>query len=51
MRLSNFMIWQAAYAEFWSTPTLWPDFGEKDIQEALTAYAERTRKFGAVVES
>ncbi|HET9200157.1 MAG TPA: polyprenyl diphosphate synthase [Dehalococcoidia bacterium] len=51
MRLSNFLVWQAAYAEFWSTPTLWPDFGEKDIQEALTAYAERTRKFGAVVES
>jgi undecaprenyl diphosphate synthase len=51
MRLSNFLIWQAAYAEFWSTDTLWPDFGENDIREALTAYAERTRKFGAVVEA
>jgi undecaprenyl diphosphate synthase len=51
MRLSNFLIWQAAYAEFWSTPTLWPDFGEKDIREALSAYAERTRKFGSVVEN
>jgi undecaprenyl diphosphate synthase len=49
MRLSNFLIWQAAYAEYWSTDTLWPDFGEKEIEQALAAYAERTRKFGAVV--
>ncbi|MPZ22029.1 MAG: di-trans,poly-cis-decaprenylcistransferase [Dehalococcoidia bacterium] len=50
MRLSNFLVWQAAYAEFWSTPTLWPDFGAAEIDAALSAYAERTRKFGAVVE-
>jgi undecaprenyl diphosphate synthase len=49
-RLSNFLIWQAAYAEYWSTPTLWPDFGEAEIREALEAYAARTRKFGAVAD-
>lgn len=47
MRLSNFLLWQSAYAEFYSTPTLWPDFGEADLEQALTAYQSRVRRFGA----
>ena len=46
-RISNFLLWQSAYAEFHSTPTLWPDFGEHDIAAALQAYASRERRFGA----
>ena len=49
MRLSNFLIWQAAYAEYYSTPTFWPDFGRDELLEALTAFAARERKFGRVV--
>ena len=45
-RISNFMIWQSAYAEFHSSSTLWPDFGEKEIDEAINAYAQRQRRFG-----
>jgi len=47
MRLSNFLLWQAAYSEFHCTPTLWPDFGEADFDEALAAYQRRVRRFGA----
>lgn len=47
MRLSNFLLWQSAYAEFYSTPTLWPDFGEVDLEQALIAYQSRVRRFGA----
>jgi undecaprenyl diphosphate synthase len=46
MRLSNFLIWQAAYSEYYATPTLWPDFGEDDLLEAIRAYRSRCRKFG-----
>ena len=46
MRLSNYLIWQAAYAEYYSTATLWPDFGEADLVAALDAYASRKRRFG-----
>jgi len=46
MRLSNFLIWQAAYAEFYSTPTLWPDFGRAELYQALLAYQGRDRRFG-----
>lgn len=46
MRLSNFLIWQAAYSEYYSTPTLWPDFGEEDLHAAVESYASRHRKFG-----
>jgi undecaprenyl diphosphate synthase len=45
-RLSNFLIWQAAYSEFYSTPVLWPDFGLKDVEEALSEYKRRQRRFG-----
>ena len=50
-RLSNFLIWQAAYAEYYFTPTYWPDFSERDIDDALEAYAERVRKFGGLAGS
>ncbi len=48
MRLSNFLIWQAAYAEFYTTPTLWPDFGKDELYEALKNFNERERRFGLV---
>lgn len=48
MRLSNFLIWQAAYSEYYSTPTLWPDFGERDVEKALIAYSQRERRFGGL---
>jgi undecaprenyl diphosphate synthase len=47
-RLSNFLLWQAAYAELHFCPRLWPDFEESDLQEALEDYHSRTRKFGAL---
>ena len=46
MRLSNFLLWQSAYSEYYSTPTFWPDFGEEEIEKALAAYAQRQRRFG-----
>jgi undecaprenyl diphosphate synthase len=48
MRLSNFLLWQSAYAEFYATPTYWPDFDETEIERALDAYAQRQRRFGGV---
>jgi undecaprenyl diphosphate synthase len=45
-RLSNFLIWQSAYAELITTDTLWPDFGPADLDLALAEYASRTRRFG-----
>jgi undecaprenyl diphosphate synthase len=48
MRVSNFLLWQAAYAELWVTQTLWPDFGETELRQALADFAERERKFGRV---
>ncbi len=49
MRLSNFLIWQAAYSEFYSTPTLWPDFDKQELRKAIAAYGQRVRKFGGLV--
>jgi len=46
VRLSNFLLWQAAYAELIFTPTLWPDFGEEDLAAAVEQYASRERRFG-----
>jgi undecaprenyl diphosphate synthase len=46
LRLSNFLLFQAAYAEFWSTRTYWPDFGERDLQAALADFALRQRRYG-----
>jgi len=48
MRISNFLLWQSAYAELYFTPTLWPDFDEAEIDRALEAYANRERRFGGV---
>ncbi|MDY6906917.1 MAG: polyprenyl diphosphate synthase [Chloroflexota bacterium] len=48
MRLSNFLLWQAAYSEYYATPTLWPDFGPEDIEEALAVYSRRERRFGGL---
>jgi undecaprenyl diphosphate synthase len=48
MRLSNFLIWQAAYAEYYSTPVYWPDFGKNDVREALLAFSRRKRRFGGL---
>lgn len=45
-RLSNFMLWQAAYAEFWFTETLWPDFTKAELAKALNEFAGRERRFG-----
>ena len=47
-RVSNFMLWQIAYTELWYTDTLWPDFNEDVLREALGAYSERQRRFGGV---
>jgi undecaprenyl diphosphate synthase len=48
MRLSNFLLWQTAYAELHVTPVLWPDFDGEEVDRALAEYARRTRKFGTV---
>ncbi len=48
MRISNFMLWQSAYAEFFFTDCLWPDFGAAEIDRALAAYAQRDRRFGTI---
>jgi len=48
MRISNFLLWQAAYSEYYFTPTLWPDFGKEDIEGALIAYSQRERRFGRI---
>ncbi len=49
-RMSNFLIWQAAYAEFWTTKTLWPDFTENHLKTALLDFLNRKRRFGGVEE-
>lgn len=47
-RLSNFLLWQAAYAEYYATPTFWPDFDEAEFAAALIEYSQRERRFGKV---
>lgn len=49
-RLSNFLIWQAAYAEYYTTPTYWPDFDEAELDKALIEYSRRERRFGRVLK-
>jgi undecaprenyl diphosphate synthase len=51
LRVSNFLIWQAAYAEFHAAPEFWPDFGREELYAALVAYSERDRRFGLLPES
>jgi undecaprenyl diphosphate synthase len=48
MRLSNFLLWQLSYTEFYITDKFWPDFGKDELNEAVRAYAKRHRRFGAV---
>jgi len=49
LRLSNFLIWQTAYSEYYFTDVLWPDFNKEDIDKALIAYSHRERRFGALL--
>ncbi len=46
LRISNFLIWQAAYSELYPTPTYWPDFGREELYEAIVAYNQRERRYG-----
>ena len=48
MRLSNFLVWQSAYSEYYSTPVLWPDFDDEEIAKALAVYSQRERRYGKV---
>ncbi|MCM3759480.1 isoprenyl transferase [Alkalihalobacillus oceani] len=48
IRLSNFMLWQLAYSEFWFTDVLWPDFNEQHFTEAIAVYQKRARRYGGV---
>jgi undecaprenyl diphosphate synthase len=50
LRISNFLIWQAAYAEYYPTPAYWPDFGREELYEAIVAFNRRERRFGLVTE-
>ena len=50
MRISNFLLWQCSYSEFYVTPVLWPDFREPDFRAALEAYQQRRRRYGRVEE-
>lgn len=50
MRLSNFLLWQLAYAEFYVTPTLWPDFNRKEFYQAIINYQGRQRRYGKVLD-
>ena len=49
MRISNFMLWQIAYTEFWVTPVFWPDFDENNLIEAIRNFQKRVRKYGGKV--
>lgn len=48
LRISNFLLWQSAYSEFYFTPVLWPDFDEKEFDLAIEAYKSRKRRFGGI---
>ncbi len=50
MRVSNFLLWQIAYAEIYVTPIFWPDFRREQLEEAISAYQKRVRKFGKTEE-
>jgi len=50
LRVSNFLIWQGAYSELYSTPTYWPDFNEEELRRALAEYGQRKRRFGKTDE-
>ncbi len=48
MRVSNFLIWQGAYSEWYVTPTLWPDFSKKELYKAIEIFGQRERRFGKI---
>ncbi len=48
LRLSNFLLWQTAYSEYYFTKVLWPDFDKKEVDQALLAYSRRQRRFGGL---
>ena len=48
MRISNFLLWQISYSEFYVTKTLWPDFNKADLKRAILAYSKRNRRFGGL---
>ncbi len=48
LRISNFLVWQAAYSEYYFTPVLWPDFDKKEVEKALLSYSQRQRRFGGL---
>lgn len=48
LRLSNFLLWQCAYSEFYFTDVLWPDFSKVELHKAIAAYQNRDRRFGGV---
>jgi undecaprenyl diphosphate synthase len=48
MRISNFLVWQSVYSEYYATPALWPDFGREEMDKALKAYSKRKRRFGGL---
>jgi undecaprenyl diphosphate synthase len=50
MRVSNFLLWQIAYAEIWVTETLWPDFRKRHLLEAIVAYQKRHRRYGGITQ-
>ena len=50
MRISNFLLWEAAYAELWFTPVLWPDFSRETLFEAIRDFQKRDRRFGSIVD-
>lgn len=50
-RLSNFLIWETAYSEYWTTPVFWPDFGPEQLRQAVREYGERERRFGGISET
>jgi undecaprenyl diphosphate synthase len=51
LRISNFLIWQAAYSEWYVTPTYWPDFDKEEYRRALETYGQRDRRYGGVSEA
>ena len=51
MRMSNFLLWESAYSEFWMSECLWPDFGYDELTQAFRDYAKRDRRFGGLGEA
>ena len=48
LRISNFLVWQSSYSEYYFTKALWPDFGKKEVEKALLSYSQRQRRFGGL---